>query len=149
MIFLRQKLRFDNKCCVSCDLLLPKATFKLTMNNSETKFKPLTVIDLNTESSIKTSDYLNLPLCLINDHVVRMSIMTEPFYWHFHPNSDEIFLVIEGSIYIDLETHTVELLRGQLFTIPMNVKHRTRPKAERSVNLTFELNAIETVKLSV
>lgn len=84
---------------------------------------------------------------MINDHVVRISIMTEPFYWHLHPESDEIFLVIEGSLYIDLETHTAELLPGQLFTIPKNVKHRTRPKGERSVNLTFEHNAITTVRL--
>lgn len=112
------------------------------------KFQPLTVIDIKNESNVKTSDYFNLPLCAINDHVVRISIMTEPFYWHLHSNSDEIFLVIEGSIYIDLETHTVELLPGQLFTIPMNVKHRTRPKGARSVNLTFERAAMETVKLS-
>lgn len=112
------------------------------------KFQPLKVIDIKSELKVKTSNYLNLPLCSINDHVIKMSIMTEPFYWHIHPNSDEIFLVIEGSIYIDLETHTVELLPGQLFNIPMNVKHRTRPKGERSVNLTFEHNAIETVQLS-
>ncbi|MBA3649272.1 MAG: cupin domain-containing protein [Chitinophagales bacterium] len=112
------------------------------------KFLPLTIIDINSESKDEVSDYLNLPLCLINDHVIRMSIMTEPFYWHLHPNSDEIFLAIEGSLYIDLETHTVELLPGQLFTVPVNVKHRTRPKGGRSVNLTFEHNEIKTVKLS-
>lgn len=111
------------------------------------KFQPLTVIDINSESKVKTADYFNLSLCLVNDHVIKMSIMTEPFYWHLHPNSDETFLVVEGAIFIDLETHTVQLLPGQLFTIPMNVKHRTRPKGERSVNLTFEHNAIETVKL--
>lgn len=73
--------------------------------------------------------------------------MTEPFYWHFHPNSDETFWVVEGAIYIDLETHTVELSPGQLFTIPRNVKHRTRPKGERSVNVTFEHHAIQTVRI--
>lgn len=112
------------------------------------RFPPLTVIDTKSESEVNISTYQNFPLCLINDHVVRMSIMTEPFYWHLHPNSDELFLVIEGSIFVDLESHTVELLPGQLFNIPMNVKHRTRPKGDRSVNLTFEHIAIETIKLS-
>jgi len=41
----------------------------------------------------------------------------------------------------------VELLVGQLFAIPKNVKHRTRPKGARSANLTFECEALETVKL--
>jgi mannose-6-phosphate isomerase-like protein (cupin superfamily) len=72
--------------------------------------------------------------------------MTEPFYWHLHPNSDERFLVMEGSIYIDLEFTTIELFPGQLFTIPKNTNHRTRPNGHRSVNLTFESQNMETIK---
>lgn len=117
------------------------------MNNHNTKFQPLTVINIQKESAIKVDDYLNVPLSLVNDHVIRMSIMTKPFYWHLHPDSDETFLVIEGTVYIDLETYTVELTPGQLFTIPKDVKHRTRPKEERSVNLTFEHREMKTVRL--
>ena len=69
--------------------------------------------------------YSNKPVAIVNDHVVRMSVMTEPYFWHFHPNSDESFLVIEGSLLIDLEDRTVELFPNQLFTIPKNVVHRT------------------------
>ncbi|MEJ1237422.1 cupin domain-containing protein [Chryseolinea sp. T2] len=72
--------------------------------------------------------------------------MTDPFFWHYHPNSDETFLVTDGVLCIDLEDHTIELAAGQLFTIPANVKHRTRPKEGRSVNLTFERASIETVR---
>lgn len=71
--------------------------------------------------------------------------MTQPFYWHLHPNSDESFLVTEGILVIELEDQTIELQPGQFFTIPKNVKHRTSPKGERSVNITFELENIETV----
>jgi len=106
---------------------------------------PLTVIDVHQEMQ-EIKSYKNVPVSLINDHVVRLSIMTEPFYWHYHPNSDETFLVIEGIVCIDLEDRTVELAPGQLFTIPANVRHRTRPLGDRSVNLTFELAAMETIK---
>ncbi|MDO6429075.1 cupin domain-containing protein [Flavitalea sp. BT771] len=106
---------------------------------------PLTVVDLHQEI-LDINTYKNVPLSLINDHVVRLSVMTEPFYWHHHPNSDETFLVIEGIVCIDLEDRTVELAPGQLFTIPANVRHRTRPRGDRSVNITFELAAMETVK---
>ena len=105
----------------------------------------LTIIDLQKETQDIT-DYKNIPVSLINDHVVRLSIMTEPFYWHYHPDSDETFLVTEGVLCIDLEDRTVELVPGQLFTIPANVLHRTRPRGDRSVNLTFELATMETVK---
>jgi mannose-6-phosphate isomerase-like protein (cupin superfamily) len=106
----------------------------------------LTVIDIIQETKDITT-YKNFPLAFVNDHVVRVGIMTESFYWHLHPNSDESFLVMEGSIFIDLEDRTIELLPGQLFTIPKNVKHRTRPNGDRSVNLTFESQDMETVKM--
>lgn len=106
----------------------------------------LTVVDVHQQTK-ETNSYANFPLALVNDHVVRVSVMTEPFYWHLHPNSDETFLAVEGSLYIDLDTTTIELFPGQLFTIPKNTKHRTRPNGNRSVNLTFEYQNIETVKL--
>ncbi|WP_229249102.1 cupin domain-containing protein [Dyadobacter sandarakinus] len=81
----------------------------------------------------------------MNDHVVRLSVMTESYHWHYHPNSDETFMTIEGTLLIDLETKTIELLPGQLFTIPKNVVHRTRPKGARSVNITMEHSQLKTV----
>ena len=108
---------------------------------------PLIVIDIQQQIKENKVSYFNIPLSLVNDHVIRVSVMTEPFYWHLHPNSDETFLVTEGSIFIDLEEKTVELFPGQLFTIPRNVKHRTRPNGDRSVNLTIERKDMETVKM--
>lgn len=107
----------------------------------------LTVIDIHQQTNAISSQYANFPLTAVNDHVIRASVMTEPFYWHIHPDSDESFLVIEGSIFIDLEDKTVELFPGQFFTIPKTIKHRTRPNGERSVNLTFEHQNMKTVRL--
>jgi mannose-6-phosphate isomerase-like protein (cupin superfamily) len=89
--------------------------------------------------------YENHQLAKINDHVVRISTMTEPYPWHVHPNSDETFLVIEGRLTIEFENGSRELLPGQLLTVPSGVRHRTMPVGERSVNLTFELAQTETV----
>lgn len=49
-------------------------------------------------------------------------------------------------MFIDLENTTIELFPGQLFTIPKNTNHRTRPGGSKSVNLTFELKDMETIK---
>lgn len=95
-----------------------------------------------------TSDYANLPVSLVNDHLVRLSIMAQPFYWHYHPNSDESFLGLEGILVIELEDQTIEVHPGQLFTIPKGILHKTRPKGARSVNLTFEHQHMETVEVT-
>jgi len=56
----------------------------------------LMVIDLPKEAAT-TEAYKNLPVALTNDHVVRLAVMTEPYFWHLHPDSDECFLVMEGT----------------------------------------------------
>jgi len=105
------------------------------------------IIDINGYAASITDSYKNFVATSLNDHVVRMSVMTEDFYWHYHPNSDETFMVVEGTLLLDLENETIELNQGQMITVPKNVHHRTRPKSGRSVNLTIELAAMETVRI--
>ena len=64
---------------------------------------PLTIFDVQQEA-LEIRNYKNIPVSLVNDHIVRLSVMTEPFYWHYHPNSDETFLVIEGIVATGLLT---------------------------------------------
>ena len=89
--------------------------------------------------------YHNRSLTRVNDHEVRISVMTEPFRWHHHPDSDETFIGIEGGLIIEFDQREIVLRRGQLITIPRGVRHRTRPEGARSVNLTFERRGAETV----
>jgi mannose-6-phosphate isomerase-like protein (cupin superfamily) len=105
------------------------------------------VITLKAES-LAHFGYDNHPIATVNDHVVRIATMTEPYHWHFHPNSEETFLVIEGRLSIEFEGGSRELDPGQLLTVPRGVRHRTRPVGARSVNLTFELAQSETVAVS-
>ncbi|WP_353718853.1 cupin domain-containing protein [Dyadobacter sp. 676] len=105
------------------------------------------ITDAIQMASEHQNGYFNTLLNTVNDHVVRLSVMTEPFYWHFHPNSDEVFLTLEGILLIELESETIELSPGQLFTVQRNIPHRTAPKNGRSVNLTFEHQHMETVRM--
>jgi mannose-6-phosphate isomerase-like protein (cupin superfamily) len=82
--------------------------------------------------------YENHSIAEVNDHEVRISIMTEAYHWHCHPDSDESFLALEGGLFIDFDDRTVELHPGQMITVNRGVRHRTRPIGKRSVNLTFE-----------
>jgi mannose-6-phosphate isomerase-like protein (cupin superfamily) len=109
--------------------------------------QPSTLTKMDIHEIVKDkNEYFNQVLTSVNNQVVRVSVMTQPYFWHLHPNSDETFLVMAGAIFIDLEDKTIELLPGQLFTIPRNVKHRTRPVGDRSVNLTIESADLQTNK---
>ena len=102
------------------------------------------ITTLASESSSGAS-YDNHPIAIVNDHVVRISVMTQPCQWHLHPNSDETFLVIEGRLTVEFEDGTLELGPGQMVTVPRGLRHRTYPVGDRSVNLTFEAAGTETV----
>jgi mannose-6-phosphate isomerase-like protein (cupin superfamily) len=89
--------------------------------------------------------YRNLSLASVNDHEIRMSVMTEPFQWHHHPDSDETFYGIDGELILEFVDGEVTVGPGQFVTVPAGTLHRTRPAGERSVNLTFERIGAATI----
>jgi mannose-6-phosphate isomerase-like protein (cupin superfamily) len=100
--------------------------------------------DIHAAAAAVSGPYENRVVGRVNDHVVRMSVMTRPFHWHRHPNSDETFLVIEGAVVVELAGRTVRLEPGQLITVPAGQAHRTRPEGARSVNITIEREGTKT-----
>jgi mannose-6-phosphate isomerase-like protein (cupin superfamily) len=105
----------------------------------------ISLIDPLELSRLVREPYRNVSLAQINDHEIRMSVMSEQFRWHRHPDSDETFLGIDGELVIEFEDHQLVVQRGQLVTIPAGTLHRTRPGGARSVNLTFERKDAATV----
>jgi mannose-6-phosphate isomerase-like protein (cupin superfamily) len=108
-------------------------------------------MDVGLKAQELSGKYENVVLSQTNDHVVRISRMTEPYFWHLHPDSDETFLGIEGVLIVELENQElehqrIELRPGQMITVPKGTRHRTSPAGSHSVNLTFERAGIETVR---
>ena len=107
--------------------------------------EPLAPLDPLRISQAITDSYDNRRIASVNDHEIRMSVMTSGFPWHRHPDSDETFYGIDGELIIEFAHHKVVLKPGAFLTVPRGVLHRTRPGGERSVNLTFEKLGAETV----
>ncbi|HEY1498104.1 MAG TPA: cupin domain-containing protein [Bryobacteraceae bacterium] len=78
--------------------------------------KFLEVVDLAAESATAKL-YDNHSIAMVNDHEVRISVMTEAYPWHSHPDSDESFLAVEGGLLIDFDDRTVELPPGHMITV--------------------------------
>jgi mannose-6-phosphate isomerase-like protein (cupin superfamily) len=113
--------------------------------NEPVKYPALELIDLAAEGSAVTDHYRNLVLNRVNDHCVRLAVFDEAYYWHYHPTSDEIFIVVSGCLAIDLkDNREVRLLPWQCMTVPAMTIHRTRALG-RTVNLCFEKLSAETV----
>jgi mannose-6-phosphate isomerase-like protein (cupin superfamily) len=106
--------------------------------------KPMQKINLSTLSQSITDQYKNFVVNSVNDSCLRLAVMTGTYPWHFHPASDELFMVLEGELFIDFQDReTVALKPDDIFTIPAGVVHRTRA-TQRTVNLCFEHSAAAT-----
>jgi mannose-6-phosphate isomerase-like protein (cupin superfamily) len=94
-------------------------------------------MDVNELTEGIKDDWNNFVVSEVNDHVARLSVLQRDFHWHLHKNSDELFYVIEGKLFVDLEDRIEEIGPGQMITIPKNVRHRTRANS-RTIILCFE-----------
>jgi mannose-6-phosphate isomerase-like protein (cupin superfamily) len=103
------------------------------------------VIDLSAEGAAVTESYRNMVINRVNDSCLRLAVFEEAYRWHYHPSSDELFVVVDGCLAIDLEDgQELRLKAWQCVTIPAMTRHRTRAIG-RTVNLCFEKLQAETV----
>jgi mannose-6-phosphate isomerase-like protein (cupin superfamily) len=53
-----------------------------------------------------------------------------PFHWHKHDETDDFFLVLKGTLDIELRDRTVTLRPGEMFVVPRGVEHRPVAREE-------------------
>ena len=54
----------------------------------------------------------------MNDYQFKLVKVEGEFIWHNHPDTDEVFIVIEGEMKIEFEDGTVELSQGEMYVVP-------------------------------
>jgi mannose-6-phosphate isomerase-like protein (cupin superfamily) len=112
-----------------------KPEYNIKLN---TKFGFLKLVDIPALVASCREKWFNQTLCRVNDCVVRLGIIEGEFHWHKHDHEDEFFLVLDGTLYIDIEdSDTVTLTPDLGYTIPKGIKHRPRAP-ERVVMLMVE-----------
>ncbi len=64
-------------------------------------------------------------VAVMNDYDIRVIRTHGEFTWHSHPDTDEFFLVLQGSLTIRLEDDDeVVLGPGQMYVVPKGKKHQ-------------------------
>ena len=59
-----------------------------------------------------------------NDNEVRLVKVEGEFIWHKHEETDELFLILEGTLEMEMRDRTVTLDAGELFVVPRGTEHR-------------------------
>tara|TARA_B100000886_G_scaffold294724_1_gene221288 strand:- start:184 stop:561 length:378 start_codon:yes stop_codon:yes gene_type:complete len=72
-------------------------------------------------------------LAEMNDYEFKIVRIKGEFIWHNHTETDEVFIVIEGSMKILLRGKTIKLSKGDLYVVPKGTDHK--PVAEKECKL--------------
>lgn len=69
----------------------------------------------------------------MNDYQFKLVKVQGEFVWHDHKHTDETFIVLEGTLVIELRVGTVRLGPGEMFVVKKGVEHK--PWAENECHL--------------
>ena len=90
-------------------------------------------INLEAKLASFSEHYQPRTVAQLNDHDIMVVKLKGSFIWHKHDETDDFFLVLKGSLDIELRDRTVTLGPGELFVVPKGVEHR--PVAREEVHL--------------
>ena len=80
----------------------------------------------------------------LNNQYVKLAKLKGEFVMHQHDHEDELFLVVSGTLFIELTNKTLELGPGELVIIPKGTPHKPYAPEEVSVMLFEPKSTLNT-----
>jgi mannose-6-phosphate isomerase-like protein (cupin superfamily) len=99
-------------------------------DRSSAELKP---INLAQKLSTFTEHWQPRTVAEFNGHDLMVVKVKGEFVWHEHEDTDDLFLVLSGSLTIQMREGNVTLGPGEMFVVPRGVEHR--PVAEEEAHL--------------
>jgi mannose-6-phosphate isomerase-like protein (cupin superfamily) len=101
---------------------------------------------LNLQQKLKLIDDVWSPRIIaeMNDYQFKLVKVEGDFVWHDHPDTDETFIVLEGSLRIDFRDSHVMVKAGEMYVVAAGVEHRPSAEAEVSMLLIEPRGVVNT-----
>ncbi len=80
----------------------------------------------------------------MNDYQFKLVRLQGEFVWHEHTDTDETFIVLEGSLVIDFKEGSVTLNAGEMVVVPKGCLHRPRADTEAKLLLVEPIGVVNT-----
>lgn len=94
---------------------------------------------VNLATKLATFDETWVPKVVgeLNGQLIKVAKFLGEYVWHQHENEDEMFLVVDGTLKLELRDRTIVLEPGEFFIVPRGVEHK--PVADELVHaMLFE-----------
>jgi mannose-6-phosphate isomerase-like protein (cupin superfamily) len=80
----------------------------------------------------------------MNDYHFKLVKSQGNFVWHSHADTDEVFIVLDGTMAIDFRDGRVNLKKGEMFVVPKGVEHKPLAEKECKILLIEPAGTINT-----
>ena len=80
----------------------------------------------------------------LNDYHVKIAKLQDDFVWHSHPETDELFLVLDGELRIEFRDGAVSLRTGDLCVVPKGVEHKPFAETECAILMIEPAGTLNT-----
>lgn len=80
----------------------------------------------------------------MNDYQFKLVKVEGEFIWHDHPDTDEVFIVLEGIFNIEFRDGLVTLNSGEMFVIPKGVEHKPVANSECKIMIVEPKGVVNT-----
>ena len=104
----------------------------------------LNTINLKEKFSMFSNYWSPRVIAEMNDYHFKLAKIKGEFVWHEHKDTDEVFIVIEGSMSIEFENGRVNLSEGEMFVVPKGVEHKPFADNECKIMLVEPKGVINT-----
>jgi len=80
----------------------------------------------------------------MNNYYFKLVKVKREFVWHQHPETDEVFVVIDGNLTIELRDKTLNLKKLEMVVIPKGVEHKPKCNEECKLLLIEPKDTVNT-----
>ena len=104
----------------------------------------MTVINLNEKFSLFSDHWSPKVIAEMNDYQFKLVKVKGEFIRHQHDDTDEVFIVLEGTLFIDFDHERKSLSAGEMIVVPKGVNHRPSSEDECHVLLVEPSGVVNT-----
>lgn len=101
-------------------------------------------INLHGKLALFSEHWAPRIIAQMNDYQFKLVKIQGEFVWHSHDSTDEVFLVLEGSMEIHFRDGKVTLSSGEMYVVPKGVEHKPYAASECKLMLVEPAGTLNT-----
>ena len=80
----------------------------------------------------------------MNDYQFKLAKIQGEFVWHSHPETDEVFIIVDGQMTLEFRDSKVDLKAGEMYVVLRGVEHKPVAESECSIMLVEPRGTVNT-----